>query len=51
MKVVEILFDKEKRAPIFILEDGSKWIPDYQPTGSCWLLNWNEDKEEVEDSI
>lgn len=51
MKVTEILFDDQERAPIFILEDGSKRIPEYKATGNCWLLTWEKEaQDEVEDS-
>lgn len=26
--------------PVFILEDGTQYIPRQTPTGSCWTLDW-----------
>jgi len=26
--------------PVFILEDGTQYIPRQTPTGSCWVLDW-----------
>jgi hypothetical protein len=44
MREIKKMYMKEDKSgysfPVFIMEDGTQYIPRQTPTGHCWMLDW-----------
>lgn len=43
VKEVYIETDSSYNNPVFVLEDGTRLIPEAIATGSCWVLCWKRE--------